>query len=319
MSKKILVTGANGLVGSALKEISHAWPEYTFIFVSRKDGDLTNQNDVKKIFNSYEPLWGVIHTAARVGGIGRNLNSPVEQFNDNVLMNSFIIKEAHEHNVQNLIAFSSVCVFPASDEILSEENMHNGPPFSAHHSYAMAKRMVDVQIEAYRKQYKRNYCSVIPTNIYGKNDYYNLENGHVVPTLIRKFYNALNQNTNVECWGDGSPIREFIYAEDLARMCILLINKESMPQKIITPGYAFSIKDLVDRIHAAYHKVYHDKSSVFTLDINWNKDKPNGQLVRKTNSTEFKKLIPGFLYSDIDRNLEESIKWFLENYPNVRL
>tara|TARA_R110000796_G_scaffold67777_6_gene155607 strand:+ start:11599 stop:12528 length:930 start_codon:yes stop_codon:yes gene_type:complete len=308
MTKRILVTGGRGLVGSAIRDISSLYPQYDFIFTHREEYDLTKESHIDKLFLKKKPDY-VIHTAARVGGIGKNLNTPAQQYFDNILMNTYMIHYAHEHNVEKLIAFSSVCAFPADSEILKEESLHDGAPFEAHGSYAYSKRMVDVQIEAYRKQYNRQYCSVIPGNIFGENDNFNLEDGHVVPSLIHKGYLAKQNNTSLEVWGDGTPTREFLYAQDVARACVELFEKESLPQKIIVSGdQEITIKSLIERI-----------SQVYGLDnIKWLTDKPNGQMKRPSSKEILKKTLPNLQFTDIDVALENTIRWFEKNYPEVR-
>jgi GDP-L-fucose synthase len=249
--KKILVTGADGLVGNSIKSLA-TFKDNTYIFnlkdknqkeqqfegvfVTRKDADLTSEQQVEKMFDIWQPDF-VIHTAARVGGIGRNLNSPAKQFTDNILMNTYIIDKAHKCNVKKLIAFSSVCAFPSTAEILKEDTLHDGPPFPAHMSYAYSKRMVDVQIQAYKQQYGVNYCCVIPGNIFGEHDNFNLEDGHVVPSLLHKAKIAKENNTNLNVWGDGSSTREFLYAKDVAKICLdLLTQHDELPLRLIVSG-----------------------------------------------------------------------------------
>lgn len=307
--KTVFITGADGLVGSALRSLDKVYPEFAFFFANRSTCNLTDQESVKDIFDTIRPDY-VIHTAARVGGIGRNLNSPVQQFNDNVLMNTNVIKEAHEHGVEKLIAFSSVCVFPAAADVLRESNMHDGPPFPAHWSYAMAKRMVDVQIGAYRSQYNRNYCSVIPGNIFGENDNFNLEDGHVVPSLIHKCHLAKSRKDYFKIWGNGSAMREFLYAKDVSRICLELLRKTAMPQRLIVSGEEeYSIKDIVFKVSNLFD---HNK-------IEWELDKPNGQAKRPSDHTLFRTLFPDFQFTNLDEAMGNTVRWFQENYPNVRM
>lgn len=315
--KAVLVTGASGLVGSAIKNLESEYPEFKFVFVGRKEADLTKELEVEDLFVHTKPDY-VLHCGARVGGIGRNLNSPVLQYKSNILMNTHVIDQAFQHGVEKLIAFSSVCVFPATAQVLKEDIMHNGPPFPAHWSYAMAKRMVDVQIGTYRDQYDLNYCSVIPTNIMGENDNYNLEDGHIVPSIINKFYNAILTQSNVECWGDGSPLREFIYSRDLAKVCLELLSKDYvMPQRLIVPGQEMTIKKIVEKIDLAFMQSYKQFNEIWP-DIVWNKNKPNGQLRRKTESLYFDKIFPNFEHTNIDLALKNSVEWFIMNYANAR-
>ena len=218
---KILVTGGNGLVGNAIKKVALKNPQFDFIFIGRDDYDLTKENEVESLFLKHKPNY-VIHTAAKVGGIGGNMIGHADYFYQNILINSFFIHYAWKYNVEKLLAFSSVCVFPNDSQILKEENMHNGPPFSGNFAYAYAKRMVDVQIRAYKEQHNiKNYCSIIPSNIIGTHDFYNLQHGHVLPSLMHKIYLAKKNNSNLEVWGDGKSLREFIFAELRLRvMCV---------------------------------------------------------------------------------------------------
>ena len=310
MSKKVLVTGAGGLVGSAVEFISEQYPHYDFIFSGHKQCDLTNEESVKTLFEETKPDY-VIHTAARVGGIGRNLETPGQQYYSNILMNTYVIHYAHLYGVKKLLAFSSVCAFPADASELHEDILHDGEPYPAHYSYAYSKRMVDVQIYAYQQQYNTNFCSVIPGNIFGEHDNFNLKDGHVVPSLIHKCYVAKKNGTPLEVWGDGLAYREFLYAEDVAKACIELLGSTAeLPRRVIVSGKKeIQIKELVQMICDAfdYHKV------------NWLTDKPNGQLRRPTNKEVFNKILPTFSHTDLKIAMKNTVEWFKENYPDIRV
>jgi len=310
MSKKVLVTGAGGLVGSAVASISAQYPHYEFVFSGHKHHDLTNEESVKALFEETQPDY-VIHTAARVGGIGRNLETPAQQYYSNILMNTFVIHYAHLYGAQKLLAFSSVCAFPAGATELHEDILHDGEPYPAHYSYAYSKRMVDVQIHAYQQQYNTNFCSVIPGNIFGEHDNFNLEDGHVVPSLVHKCYLAKKNNTPLEVWGDGTAYREFLYAQDVAKACIELLGRHvELPRRIIVSGQKETqIKDLVELICDAFD--YHN--------IKWLTDKPNGQLRRPTNKKVFNQTLAGFFYTDLRKAMKNTVGWFEEHYPNVRM
>ena len=307
---KVLVTGGRGLVGSAIKSLTSEYPDLQFLFSARADHDLTNIDHVERLFDTVRPDY-VIHTAARVGGIGRNLSSPAQQYYDNILMNSYIIHYAHEYDVEKLLAFSSVCAFPAGAETLSEDILHDGEPYPAHYSYAYSKRMVDVQIGAYKQQYGVNYCSVIPGNIFGESDNFNLEDGHVVPSLVHKCLIAKQNGTPLDVWGDGSPYREFLYAKDVATACIeLLQTSGKLPQRVIVSGeQETQIKDLVNLVCDTFD--YHN--------VNWLTDKPNGQIRRPTSKSVFKEVLPNFEYTDLKIAMKNTVEWFQEHYPNVRM
>ena len=189
-----------------------------FIKVNHKACDLTDPRQVEVMFNSIRPD-AVIHCAAKVGGLQANITQKGDFFYQNIMMNTNVIESARKSGVKKLISFLSTCVFPNVVEYpLSPEKIHLGKPHYSNDAYAYAKRMSDIQIQAYREQFGCEYFSVIPTNIYGPGDNYNLQNGHVVPTLIHKFYLAKKNNTPVEIWGTGKPLREFIYSEDVANL-----------------------------------------------------------------------------------------------------
>jgi len=182
---KIVITGGTGLIGSAFKKGKK---------LGSKDYDLRSTVETNKMFEENNPDV-VIHTAAKVGGVGANMQYPANFYYDNIMMNTNIIQSSFEHRVKKLVCFLSTCVFPDKIEYpLTEDKIHQGEPHPSNASYAYAKRMADIQIKAYNKQYETNYFSVIPCNVYGIKDNFNLHNGHVIPTLIHKCWLA-KQNT----------------------------------------------------------------------------------------------------------------------------
>lgn len=308
--KTILVTGANGLVGSAIRTISANYP-YNFIFCSRQSADLTKENEVKSLFQTHKPDY-VIHAAAKVGGVGGNARNHGVYFYENILMNAHVIHHAYLNDVQKLLVFSSVCAFPDDALVINETLMHQGEPFAGNFAYGYAKRMVDVQISAYKSQYGiNNYCSIIPGNIFGEKDYYNLENGHVLPSLIHKLFLAKKHNTPFKIWGDGSAQREFIYAKDLATIIMKIISLDNIPQRIIVSGEEqFSIKDII-------HKLC--KVAKFEGQVQWETDKPNGVQSRSSDLSLLRSLIGDLQLTDLEKALQNSYEWFAENWPNIRM
>lgn len=306
--KKILVTGKKGLLGSSIKRLSLNY-NYEFIFVGKEDYNLMDISNIKQMFLDIKPDY-LIHTAASVGGIGLNLKHPSSQFYNNIIMNTNVIHESLMSGVEKLINFSSICAFPADAVLLNERALHNGKPYPAHFGYAHAKRTADIQIEIYRKEYNVNYCSILPVNIFGKNDNYNLETSHVIPSLIHKCYLAKKNNTKFQVWGDGSPKREFIYSDDLAKICLDMLSLEMMPQIVLASNsYEISIKEVVDKI-----------CNIFNYyDVEWLSDKPNGQLSRPTDNSLLINTLTNIKFSDFDISLKESIDWFINNYPNIRI
>ena len=235
--RKILVTGGNGLVGSQFKKgefssyNNYKWyPPYGII--SSKSCDLRNTEEVNNLLgNGWD---SVIHCAAKVGGVGYNLTHKGEFYYDNIMINTNVIESARKHGIENLVCFLSTCVFPDNVEYpLTEDKIHLGPPHFSNDAYAYSKRMADVQIRAYREQYGLNYKSVIPTNIYGINDNFDIENGHVVPSLIHKCYIARETNTPLMIWGSGKPLREFIYNKDVAKLTEWVLDNYDEDEPII--------------------------------------------------------------------------------------
>jgi GDP-L-fucose synthase len=310
---KILVTGSKGLVGSAIKRyVETHGSVHEFFFATRDDADVKNAAALTALFLRIQPD-AVIHTAAKVGGIGGNMAGHADYFYENIIGNTNIIHQCHLSKVKKLLAFSSVCVFPDDVAILKEEVMHLGPPFVGNFAYAYAKRMVDVQIRAYKSQYgHQNWCSIIPGNIYGTHDLYNPVHGHVIPSLIHKLFLAEKNNTGeFPVWGDGQSLREFIYSEDLAKILVGLLDKESIPERLLVSGYQqYSIANVVEML--ARHAKFQGK---IVYDIT----KPNGQRNRQSDLSLLKSLFPEYVPTNLDTGLGISYNWFKDNYPNVRL
>lgn len=305
---KILVTGSDGLVGSALKSVANSNNDW--IFATRKDADLTRQEEVLNLLDVYRPE-GVIHLAARVGGIGGNTGKPAEYFRENILMNTHVIHYAYVFGVKKLLAFSSVCAFPKDIPVLKEDLLQAGEPFPDHFSYAAAKRMVDVQICAYKMQYGiENYSSIIPVNIFGKEDLYNLKHGHVIPSLIHKIYLAKKENKPFHVWGDGKSKREFIYSEDLARILLKIIELDNIPDRIlVSSGEEHRIREVIEILCEVAN---------FNGEVVWETDKPNGQRSRPADVSVLKSLIGEFDYTDFREALKQSYWWFEDNYEKAR-
>ena len=300
---KILVTGGNGLVGRSFNG-----PQ--FIKISTKDGDLKERSVAKEIIDSHNPD-GIIHCAAKVGGIMGNTNYPGDFYHDNIMMNTNVIEEARKKGIKKLIFFSSTCVFPDKVEYpLSPEKIHLGPPHNSNYAYAYAKRMGQVQIQAYREQYGVNYFTVIPCNIYGPGDNYNLENGHVIPSLIHKMYLAKQNNTDFVVWGSGSPLREFIFSEDVAELTMMLYEKyDGVDPVILSTSEEISIKDIVLMIAEIFE---------FKGNVIFDSEKPDGQLRKPSDNSVIKTMFPDYKFTPIEIGLRKSISWFIKNYENIR-
>jgi GDP-L-fucose synthase len=301
---KILVTGGSGLVGSQFKGSQ-------FERISTKHGDLRDRNFVSRLIqnSNYE---GVIHCAGKVGGVLSNSQKPAEFYHDNIMINTNVIDESMKKGIKKLIFFSSTCVFPDKVEYpLSPDKIHLGPPHPTNYAYAYAKRMGQVQIQAYKQQYGVDYFTVIPCNIYGPGDFYNLNDGHVIPSLIHKMYLAHQNNTDFEVWGTGSPLREFIFSEDVANITMKLYEdyKEEDPV-IISTSTEISIKDIVYTMA----KIFGFKGRIV-----FDSTKPDGQLRKPSDNSVLKSMYPDYKFTPFEEGLEKSIDWFIKNYPKVRI
>lgn len=297
---KLLVTGGKGLVGSAIDADIKLGREY----------NLTNPEDTLKAFEYYKPTH-VIHCAGKVGGLGGNMKYKGEYLYDNVMINTNVIESARLAGVTNLVSFLSTCVFP--DKVnypLTEDQVHNGFPHSSNYPYAYAKRLADIQIRAYREQYGLKYTSVIPTNIYGPNDNFSLEHGHVVPMLLHKMYLAIQNKTDFKVWGTGKPLREFIYSKDVAELAKWAVENYDEEEPIIfTTSEEISIKDLVELIAEEFN---------YKGNIIFETGKPDGQFRKPSSNEKLKRYLPDFKYTPIEQGIKETVKWFIENYDNAR-
>lgn len=304
---KILVTGSDGLVGSALKEIDRS----DLIFISRDDVDLTNFNETQTLFKKIKPN-KVIHLAAAVGGIGGNMIHSGEYFRNNININMNVLESSRLVNVEKLICFMSTCVFPDKCEYpLKTKDLHNGPPHPSNFGYAYAKRMLDVQCSAYRKEWGCNYIVAIPSNIYGPGDNFNLDEGHVLPALIHRVYKSKINNQPLSVWGTGKPLREFIYSSDIANLALwALENYNDETPLIMTSGIETSIKDAVEIIAEHFN---------FENEIIYNKSKPDGQFRKPSDTSKLDEHLPNYDWISVRSGIKKTVGWFEANYPKIRI
>lgn len=300
-----LITGASGLLGS---EIIKQDP--SSIGFSSKDCNLLQDSFYGFLLPKPDV---VIHCAAKVGGVKANTDYVADFFDDNVKMNTNVLRGCHKRGVK-LVSILSTCIYP--DQLyahypLTEDQLHNGPPHNSNFGYAYAKRMLEVQSRAYRQQFGCNFISVIPNNLYGVNDNFSLESGHVIPALIRKFHEANVLKTGiVTLWGTGAPEREFTYAPDAAKIILWLAENYDgeHPVNIGNPE-SVSIKKLAEMIA---------EEIGFQGVIDFDKSKPNGQLMKPSSNEYLRSLGWNGEYTDLQSGLKEVIRHFVAKYPNVR-
>ncbi len=301
-----LVTGSDGLVGSALRELISE----NVYFATRKDADLTNYQETEALFNRIKPE-KVIHLAALVGGIGGNIMHSGEYFRDNLQININTLEAARKTNVSKLVSFMSTCVFPNEGPYpLTPNSLHLGQPHPSNFGYAYAKRMLEVQSRAYRAQWGLDYVVAIPTNIYGPRDNFNLIEGHVVPALIHKTYLAKKEKTDLLVWGSGKPLREFIYSKDVAKITLWMIDNYSDSEPLIlTSGTETSIRELVDCVV---------REMGYSGELTFDETKPDGQFRKPSSKEALLERLPDFSFTMLTEGMKETVQWFNANYPNIR-
>lgn len=280
---KVLVTGGSGLVGSYLKQIM---PDAYYI--SSDDYDLTRENEVESLFKKNR-FKTVIHLAARVGGIHHNIIEPVKYFEENILMNTLILKYSHKNGVKYFLTLLSSCIYP--DKIkkfpIKEKNLFEGAPHESLFSYSYAKRSMAVQIDAYNKKFKTNYNYIIPCNLYGEFDKFGDIEGHFVGALIEKIIEAKkNKKNHISLFGDGTPKRQFMHAKDLARIIKLSIDNKITENFNVATNENYS----VEKIAQLALKACNFKDAKIFFD----KNMPNGQMRKDIDISKLKKLFPKF-------------------------
>lgn len=309
--KKIIVTGSDGLCGRSLQKVARNYKQFFYNFINREVCDLTNEHEVLSYFDFVKPDY-VIHTAAMVGGLGGHNRRHADFFHKNMLINMNVISACAKLGVEKLISFSSVCAYPDGLPELVEDKMHDGPVYDANFGYGYAKRMVDVFIRACKEQYGvGNYTTIVPGNIYGPNDMYNLKTGHIIPSLIHKLYLAKKQSAPFVIWGDGESSREFIFVDDLSHIIYQLLSLQQLPNTLIVSGRENTkIRTLVNKL---------TKVANFSGEVVYDKRKPNGQRNRPSSKKLIDSIFPDMKYTSLDDGLRISWDYFDTNYPNVRM
>jgi GDP-L-fucose synthase len=304
---RTLVTGGTGMVGSAFKKHE---PDGV-IRVGSSDYDLLDANQCFRMIMEVRPE-AIIHLAGRVGGIKGNIDRPGDFYRDNIVINTNVLETARILEVPKVLSLLSTCVYPEEVRYpLTENQIHNGPPHASNFSYAYAKRMLDVQSRAYRNQYGCNFITAVPNNLYGPNDNFDLDEGHVIPAMIRKIYEAKCSGGPVKMWGSGTALREFTYSEDIADVLMYTLRhyEGSTPINI---GFTeeTSIRALAETLCSLLG--YHGK-------LQWDDTMPTGQHKKPSSNRNLLELgWNASRYTRLCDGLKFTCDWFVKNYPNVR-
>ena len=309
-NKKIYVAGHNGLVGSACLRILKNEGYNNIIYTNSSDLDLRNQ---KKVFNylSDERPEIIINAAAKVGGILANKNNPYQFLMYNMQIQNNLIDASFKLEIPKFVFLGSSCIYPKlAKQPLKEEYLLTGPLEPTNEWYAIAKISGVKLIESINKQYGKSYVALMPTNLYGPNDNFDLETSHVLPAMLRKFHEAkINHNPNVKLWGTGQPLREFLHVDDLAKAIIFSINNDLSDHLYnVGTGIDISIKRLAETIRDIVG---------FQGDIIWDSDKPDGTPRKLMDVTRLQSL--GWKHSyDLEDGIINLYDWFINNYSIIR-
>lgn len=301
--QRVVVTGGAGFLGSHV--VSALQRRRTGdIFVPLRDAyDLRNHDAILDLLNDARPSM-IIHLAASVGGIGANREHPAEFFYDNLMMGTQLLHESWRAGVAKFVAIGTVCAYPKYTPIpFREEELWNGYPEETNAPYGLAKKMLLVQSQAYRQQYGYNSIFLLPVNLYGPGDSFDLESSHVIPALIRKCLEAKERgDETIVAWGDGTPTREFLYVEDAAEGIVMASERYNGSEPVnLGSGFEISIKDLLTTI--ARH-------TGFKGQIVWDTTKPNGQPRRALNTDRAYENFGFRATTDFDEGLRKTVEWF---------
>ncbi len=303
--KTVLVTGGHGFLGKhlvdRLKELGAK-----VIAPTREEFDLVDKAQIIRMYASH-PSDMVIHLAAVVGGIGANRKHPGKFFYENLMMGVQLLHEAYAHKIPKFVALGTVCAYPKFAPVpFKEDDIWNGYPEETNAPYGLAKKMMLVQSQGYREEYGYNSIFLVPVNLYGPGDNFDPETSHVIPALIKKCVDAVeNGSDSIEVWGDGSASREFLYVKDAVEGILLAAEKYNKSDPVnLGSSYEIFIKDLVEIIA---------RETGFKGKIKWDTSKPNGQPRRKLDTSRAKKEFGFASKTTFEEGLRETIKWYRKN------
>ena len=316
----IMVTGGNGMLGRALRGVVAGLPAAAreFVFVDIEDADLCDEEATEALFDRVRPT-AVIHFAADVGGLYKNMAHGAEMFDNNIHMNMNIIRLCRKRSVRKLVSCLSTCIFPEQSlcphiELPIDESMiHSGPPHPSNEAYAYAKRMLDVQSRYYRKEYGCNFICLAPTNIFGPNDNFSPEHSHVIPALIRKCHDAQLNGGDFVVWGSGRPLRQFVYSADLANLFMWAYeNYDEAEPLILSPDEAaeVSIGTVAQHVADAFG---------FSKPLRFDTKYSDGQYQRTVTNRRLMSRNPSFRFTPLATAIGDTVAWFKAHHLEARL
>tara|TARA_Y100000389_G_scaffold38883_1_gene33271 strand:+ start:21379 stop:22323 length:945 start_codon:yes stop_codon:yes gene_type:complete len=311
----IVVTGGSGMVGRCIQDIIHQYPQHKFTFLSSKDCNLIQRNDVLNFFSKHSFNY-IIHLAANVGGLFKNLNSNISMFSDNIKINENVLEACHKNNIRRGVFCLSSCIFPQkpSSFPMVEHMVHESPPHPSNEGYAYAKRMLELQCRQYNKTYNTEYICVVPVNLYGPYDNFNLKDSHMLPGIMHRWHlTHLNKESAYTVYGTGNPLRQFVYAPDFANfICRLLLTGQyrGKTEPIIFCDLEYSIKDIVNELALVM--------DIPVEKIQYDTTKSDGCMRKTVSKARLREYFYDFQFTPLKKGLCETYKWFLENYDQCR-
>lgn len=304
---KIVVTGGNGMVGKCIRDIICNYPSHTFVFLNRSlndnySVDLTDRNNVLKFFKDKKFDY-IIHLAADVGGLYKNLNNNISMFSNNIKINENVLEACIANNIKRGIFILSSCIFPVKYEYgvdsMDETMIHNSPPHYSNEGYAYSKRMLHIQCKNHNTKYDTKFICLVPVNLYGPYDNYSPTDSHLIPGLIQRFKQKI-----YTAYGTGNPLRQLLYAPDFADIiCKVLLTEINIPNNtlICCSDKEYTINSIANNIKTVMK---------FDDDIKWNTDESDGCMKKTVSNAMFKKLFNNYVFTDLTEGLINTYSWY---------
>ncbi len=308
--KRVMITGGAGFLGGYVTKGLQKRHCKNILVPKIEDYDLVNLDDIIRMYDDMKPDI-VIHLAAVVGGIGANREHPGEFFYKNLMMGIQLIEQGRIRNIEKFVAIGTVCAYPKFTPVpFKEKDLWNGYPEETNAPYGLAKKMLLIQSQAYRAEYGFNSIFLLPVNLYGPGDNFDPATSHVIPALIKKCVDAVDNNADhIDCWGTGNVSREFIYASDAAEGILLATEHYNGPEPVnIGAGFEITIKELVGKI---------TRLTGFRGEIRWDSSKPDGQPRRCLDTSRAKKLFGFEAKTPLDEGLKATIDWYRTDKNNI--
>ena len=310
---KILVTGGQGMMGRTLYDLIENDQDNDYVFLSRQMCNLLNRQQVLNYFenNNFDYI---IHLAALVGGLFKNMNQNINMFSDNIKINENVLEACHKNGIKKGIFCLSSCIYPANPSKfpMDETMIHESPPHKSNEGYSYAKRMLELQTRQYNSKYNYQYICVIPVNLYGPYDNFNLEDSHLIPGLMHRFEMTKYMKKSFEAYGTGKPLRQFLYSYDFGKIILKILfdnNTDSSPI-ICCNNKEYEIREVVNLL-AEIMNINKDL-------IIWDSNKSDGCLRKTVTNEKLIRRYPDIIFSSLEDSLKETYDWFVNNFESIR-